>query len=754
MPERARTFAGRRGPVLLERMPSGVMRVTALDRDDALMGLGYAHALDRGLQMLMLRLLGRGQASELIATTDAMLRLDRFFLRANLQRDLWAEESALTDPARDGMAAYCRGVNLCWKSEGLPWELRRHGYPIGRRPWTVGDAFLLAKMTGYLGVTRTQGRLETFLVQCVQRGVTRDRLEELFPGSLEGLDAPLLERVRLEEPVVPEDVPWMGALPLAAASNAWVISGARSASGRPLLANDPHLEINRLPPVWYETVLRWRVSGRYWYAMGGTMPGIPGIALGRTPELAWGVTYGFADTLDSWVEECRNGCYRRGGEWLPFRERRELVRVRNRVALNEPVRLRRRRPVELVFYENDHGVLAGDAHVPGFYLATRWACLEGASASSMDAALALLEARSAAEGRGLVARVNNSSWNWVLADRAGNIALQMSGQVPIRRPGASGLVPLPGWDAANDWQGFATAEQLPRSWNPSGGVLIAANQDVNHLAQVRVINAASADYRATRLQQLLDATARANVADLKRQQFDLVSNQAERFMAHLRPLLAELEAKHPQTARLLLSWDLTYRHDSPGAQLFEDFYHELLVEAFGGSAPGGLGAAVVRHLLHQGTLLPFYYGCFDRVLLADRSAWFHGQTREELYRRALARALAREPKGYGATRTIMLRHLWFGRKLPRWLGFDRGPISLLGGRATVHQTLRFLESGRETAIGPSLRIALDLASDELCSTLPGGARDRRFSRWYANELHAWLQGDYKVLSGLADDTAR
>jgi penicillin amidase len=266
--------------------------------------------------------------------------------------------------------------------------------------------------------------------------------------------------------------------------------------------------------------------------MGGTMPGVSGVIQGRTSDLAWGVTYAFMDSVDSWIEECQEGKYRRGDEWLPFSIRREIIRRKNHPA------------VELFFYDSPHGVLEGNPLIPGFYLSTRWACLEETSASSLEALSGIMEARSVEEGRSLLGRLNNSAWNWVLADRAGNIGYQMSGKMPRRREGISGIVPLPGWDPANDWHGFADPAELPRSINPPEGFIVTANNDLNALGKVHPINLPMAPYRAERIQDLLAKPDQLNVEAMTKLQFDLYSSRRA-IMALLQPLLQSLEKAFP-----------------------------------------------------------------------------------------------------------------------------------------------------------------------------------------------------------------
>ena len=292
-----------------------MIHVEARHTSDLYWGLGHAHALDRGLQMSLMRILGYGRASELLDSSDETLDVDRFFRRMNWGAGLEEEKAALSADARVALDAYCEGAWSVLRKR-FPWELRILG--LRREPWRVEDSILLTRMVAYLTLAQSQAEVERLLVQIAQAGVSRDKLEELFPGALGGFDADLIRRVRLGDRIVPESVIWGGVAPRMMASNNWVVSGARSASGRPLLANDPHLEVNRLPAVWYETVLK--IGDRY--AMGATMPGIAGVLIGRTDRLAWGGTYSFMDAIDSWVEHCRDGKYRRGDDrWLPFQRR-------------------------------------------------------------------------------------------------------------------------------------------------------------------------------------------------------------------------------------------------------------------------------------------------------------------------------------------------------------------------------------------------------------------------------------------------
>jgi penicillin amidase len=733
------------GPVNIERNRDGVATITANEADDALFGLGFCHARDRGLQMRLLRIIGRGQGCERLAGSDEMLALDSFFRRMNFCGDAREQEAALSPRARAGVMAYCHGVDLGFEHHGIPWELRLVGDRVKGDPWTFADVYLTAKVIGYVALALSQADVERWIVECLQHGISPAFLEELFPGQLGGLDESLLRKVRLEERIIPDALWSTAAVPLVNASNNWVVAGSKSVSGFPLLSNDPHLQIDRLPAVWYEAILRWPSGGRPRYAMGATLPGTPGVIVGRNTDVAWSVTYAFMDCADSWVEECRDGLYRRAGEWRPFRIRRETIKVRNKP------------PVVLDFYENEHGTLEGDPNISGFYLASRWSCGEQTGATSLDGLLGMLEARTVEEGRTRLGKLTNSSWNWLLADREGNIAYQMAGKMPLRREGVSGLIPLPGWDPANDWHGFAKLEDLPRALNPSEGFLATANDDLNDLGVRRPINLCVPSYRADRIRDLLRRPGHFTVEDMEAIQFDLYSIQAERFMAIVRPILEEMSSN--ENAILLHEWDCEYRNDSCAVTLFERFYRELFEEVFGGRVghgreSGKLGSLALAYLIDETSLVNEFFGNFDRILLSEQSLWFGDRTRDEIYRTVLKRALATSAAPYGESRSVSLKHLMLGSKLPRSLGFDRGPIILSGGRATVHQGQILRSRGRTIASGPSYRFVTDLGEDTMHTTLPGGPSDRRFSRWYASGLLDWARGIYKVLQGWPDNAAR
>ncbi|MDJ0808875.1 MAG: penicillin acylase family protein [Desulfobacterales bacterium] len=698
---------------------SGIPHVEATAFDQMYRGQGYVHACDRGMQLLLMRILGQGRACELLDDSDEMLAVDTFFRRMNWTGGTQQTIASLAPDHRRWLEAYCEGVNAGLQRK-TPWEFRLLGYRPD--PWSAHDTVMLIRMIGYLTLAQSQSEIERLLVEMVQAGVSREKLEELFPGNLQEMDYELLNRVSLGERIVPPDVLWSIAAPRMMASNNWVVAGRKSASGKPLIANDPHLETNRLPNVWCELALTCGERT----IMGGSMPGIPGLPVGRSPDLAWGATYAFVDASDSWVERCRDGCYYRAQDdaWHAFRLRREIITRKKKP------------PVEILFYENDHGVLDGDPNQEGYYLATRW--VPGESGEAMlKATFEIGQATSVTAGMAVAGPIE-SAWSTVLADRHGNIGFQMTGRVPRRREGLSGFVPLPGWHSENDWQGFLTPEEMPRALNPEEGFIVTANNNLNALGTADPINISMGAYRAERIRQLLQKGDDFTTDDMTAMHFDLYSLQAERFMSILKPLLPDA----PQ-ADILRGWDYNYDAASQGAYLFEQFYQALYREVFG---RGGMGENVVDYLAAQTGVFVDFYANFDRILLAPESTWFNGESREDLYRRAMKRALAAPARQWGEARQIVMAHILLGGRLPGFTGFDRGPITVIGSRATIHQGQIYRSGGRMTTFMPSFRWVADMAGETLRSNLAGGPSDRRFSRWYTSDLANWQAGRYKTIA--------
>lgn len=711
---------GADGPISVERNQWGVPVLEAASATDMQYGLGWVHAADRQLEALLMRILLRGRAAELLKGDQALIDIDKFMRTMDFLPDPQAQEDKLEPTAKARLAAYCAGFNQGLNDHGVVWELRLMGYKP--EPWCIADCLLIGKVFGFVGLADAQMGAQRLLIQMIQNDVDEAKIRELFPYLREPIDRELIKKIKLEPPLIPEAVKWLGKLPKFQASNNWAVAGSHTATGTAFLCGDPHLEVNRLPSVWQEMVMRLADNT----IIGACVPGLPGPILGRTSHIAWSATYSFMDMLDFRVEHCRDGMFERADGWHPFHVREQVIKVK------------KGQPLVLRIHENEHGVLEGDPFEEGYKLVLGWSARHDCGAGEFNGLLGLTDCHTVGEAMACFRKLDASTFNFAIADSAGNIGYQMSGRMFDRAPDNSGLLPLPGWEAKFNHRGYVAKEDLPSQYNPPEGFIVTANDDLNHLGRAKPINLPMAPYRARRIAQLLRQGKAMDVTYFKRMHFDLYSLQAERFMPLLRPLLPD-----NVNGRLLAQWNLNYDADSLGAMLFESVYLAMVRVVFG---DGGMGRPVIDHMLTETGAFNDYYGNFDDVMDKADSAWFDGRPREDLLRRALDEGLAVTPVRYGQTREIVFAHLLFGGQLPGWLGFDVGPIELPGGRATIPQGQIFKNAGRVTTFSPSLRFICDMGTRQTHSTMAGGPSDRRFGRWYKNGIQDWFDGNYKLLS--------
>lgn len=711
---------GRDGNIEIVRNRYGVPEITASTMRDSSFALGWVHANDRQMQMMLTRVILEGKASEKLAADTALIEADKFIRSLNLYPDIDEQAKRLEPEVLECARCYTDGINLYLESSSQLLEFRLLKYRP--EPWTLKDTMMLAKVFAYFGLADAQGNMEKLIVQMVQSDIDEKKIRELFPYLKEEIDKELLKKVKLAPPMVPEAIRWLSAVPRFTGSNNWVVDGRLTKSGKPILCGDPHLEVNRMPAIWHEIVMR---LPRDTYT-GFALPGTPSIVVGRNKSLSFSPTYTFMDMLDFRIEECRDGMFRRGNRWIPFDVRREVIRTK------------KGEEIKVDFYENEHGILEGNPMEPGFYLVRSWSAQSGCGAQELNVIHNVMKSKTVREAMKHYRNLDSASFNFLMADSSGNIGYQMSGRLFARPRGISGLLPLPGWESRYNSRGFVPKTSLPYLYNPPEGMIVTANQDLNYLGKSEPINLPMAPYRADRIEQMLKKRRKLDADYMKEIHYDLYSLQAERFMKLLSPLVSDTA-----NGRILKEWEFTYNSDSTGASIFENVYRAMLLRVFGDH---GFGRETVNYLLDETGLFNDYFGNFDNIIFNRKSAWFRTGTREDVLRMAVDEGLRKKAGPYGKTRKLYFKHLLFADKIPSFIGFDHGPVYLPGNRATVTQGQIFKSAGRTTTFSPSCRIIADMSGSELLTNMPGGNCDRPFTKWYKNNMNDWLKGVYKSLS--------
>jgi penicillin amidase len=707
------------GRVDIRRNEQGIPEIQAETMPALFFGQGYIHVRDRQIQTMLLKAIFTGRLSELLKADEESLSVDTYMRKYGFSRDAEREWEKLSDSCRENLSAYVAGINA-WFAERKPvWELRLAGWRHEEWRWT--DTLAIARGFGFIGLGDGQASLEKWLMELLRNGTDLAALRELFPSICDPDFSDLYRKVIDFSPSMPEGIRWLKKVPVFRASNNWVVGPGRSASGHAIMAGDPHLEIDRIPAIWREAIL---TCGDTTF-IGVDLPGVPGGIIGRTRDLSWSPTYSYIDAVDFRVEECRGGKYRRSEGWKEFTRRTEEIAVKGK------------NPVQRVFHENENGILLGDPLHDGLHLMENYAGLRGCGASDLEGILGLLGAKSVREGMECFRKVQAASFSWLLADARGNIGYQMSGRHFLRPEGTSGLLPLPAWEDRYAYKGFVEGARLPQAYNPPEGYLVSANDDRNRYGTSRPCAAHMGTYRLDRISAMLEGRAAWTARDMGGIQTDLYSLQAEAFLKKFGTLIPDSPG-----GRILKEWDRRYCGDSKGAVVFERFYLSLMRNTFGKRA---WGKEPMDFILEKTGIHVAYYHYFDKVLLGDGGLWFSKKDIDQAAGEAFHEACVEPFPPLSKTRTFRMGHLLFSGIFPPFLGFNGGPAFFPGSRATVCQGQFFHAGNRSITFCPSYRFLSDMGSSDVFTRLPGGATDRRFGRYYRNELPRYLKGEYKVL---------
>ncbi len=714
-------------PLAISRDDAGVPHIRADDLAGALFGLGYVHAIDRGTQLLFARSMVLGRGCEEIADTPELADTDRFFRRMGLFLDCQREYESFPAELRELIDAYCRGVNHGIEHGGRTLPMWATGFEPA--PWDGRSVMLIGKLLSFGGLAVSQMQNERLLIELIHAGVSEVALRDLFGDRIRDADFELIRQINMANPLSDEAIEVLSDLPRLAGSNAWAVAPERSASGAALLASDPHLEINRLPAIWYEAVLRYGEE----YVMGATLPGCPLFAVARNRHLAWGVTYMKGDTIDYFMEDCRPGGstgwqYRRLNDWHDFHLREELIRHKNG---EEPEAVR--------VWWNDQGILEGDPREAGIYLSVAWSGMYEGNGRAVGSWVEMLGCQSVREGMDVAAACPQPTLCWVFADREGHIGLQGNGRFPLRTSGHQGLVPIPAWDPANLWQGWRTVE-LPRQFDPPCGFVATANEEQNPPEGPPLMTQPLPDYRKRRIVQRLSEIPQATLHHFRQLQYDVISVRARELLAALLPLVPPSKEKE-----LLANWDGNYAPESVEPSLFLQFYRSLLAELLGHKH--GIGWRRMLYLCSRSGFSVMVITAADRMLLRDQSVWWADRGKRAMVRAAFARVKLEKAVPWSQINNFHFTDRFFGQhRVGRMLGYRSRRYPMRGNHATVFQGHVLQTATREFTFAPSYHFVTDLSRDEAWTNLPGGPSESRFSRYYRSDVPRWLAGEYKRLA--------
>ena len=661
----------------------GVPHISAASWEDAIFLQGYVTAQDRMWQMDALRRLAGGELAEVIG--NAALDQDKDSRRLRLSRIAEAQAKTLTPETKAIFAAYARGVNYYLETHRgrLPLEFTLLNY--SPRPWRIEDT-LLAALQMHRTLT-TSWAEEIRKLHMLEKG-DKDKVEFLYPA-------------RTGTEVAP-------------GSNAWAISGAHTASGKPILAGDPHLEWS-IPSPWYLVHLK---AGDL-DVTGASLPGIPAVILGHNRRIAWSVTNLEFDVQDLYREQIdtQTGRYQMGGQLRQAALERDWIGLKGQKPLQSDTWISAHGPVFL----NDEGR----------NYSLRWTAAETAAVEFPF--LALDRAQNWEEFNQTLRRYSGPAQNFIYADVDGNIGYHAAGALPNRQ-GCRGDVPADGATNSCEWAGAIPYDDLPQVYNPPSGIIASANQDPFPPDYRYAVNGGFAPpYRAREIRTLLSNRDKWKPEEMLGVQKDVYSEYLS-FLAH--QAVAAWD-KHPNSsaqmraaADTLRNWNGQTEKKTAGPMLATLLDTELRKAAAKAAAPGLEGEYAAR-------MAPVV---IEKLLRERPAGWFKDY--DELLVNSLAAGISAGEKiagsnvtdwDYGQWIALHLTHPVEGELPVLGRYFNIGPVPMSGSPSSIKQTTQRL--------GPSMRMVVDLGNlDQSLANIVTGESGHVLSRHYKDQWGTYYGG--------------
>lgn len=730
-----------------------VPHVRADDEADMFFAQGYLHAQERLWQMELNRRFLSGRMAELFGDFALPWRelsspfrghktsdLDFFIRLLGIRQSAIESLSRLTEEDSRRLHAYSEGINRyieqCGKT--LPWEFRLLRF--SPEAWTPADSLTLGKGLAFLLSTALYTRLN-FIPLAAKLQHDPEKLRSLLPTY--PIDAPTISRAVIDQTAalcrftngILCETAWHGA---GHGSNNWVAGPGKSQSGGAILCNDPHLRMT-LPSMFY---LMHLASGGNsesdsYESWGASMPGLPCIQLGQNRRIAWGITAALCDDVELYRERLHRierDRYWADRQWPKFAERREWIRIRGGKVSERVVRSSRHGPIISDFSGTDRS-----AEV----LALRWSATEASEES--HSVYKLNKARNWQEFLNALSYHSAPSVNFVYADRCGNIGYALAGKIP-KRSFEPSLLPLAGWDDANEWRGYISFDELPRLYNPPAGFIATANNQIVDAAYPHYLSKFfEPPQRIRRIERLLQGQEKFNAQDMAGFQLDQVSLHAVELIQALSADLREISTDSGlarEAAARLLAWDGNCAASSVPAAIFHVFHQRLLTNLLHDELGDELFGAYTE-ILNQ-CIVPT-----DKILCDASSRWFANRPREAMVKQSLNEACAElgQTLGpncarwqWGKLHQLSLNHA-LGRFAVLRPAISLGPMSVGGDGMTVNLGFYRHSNPYGQTVGAALRYVIDFNDPEHSGfVLASGQSGHPRTPHYGDQTEAWQSG--------------
>ncbi len=739
---------GLKQDVAIHRDEYGVPHISTQSEYDAFFAVGFTHAQDRLWQMELTRRVGTGRLSEVLG--EPALKIDKMFRTLGLPWYARRLRQSLDDDTRKALQAYADGVNQYLSTHAGKYPIEFDMLNIAPEPWTIEHSLLVSRLMAWeLNYSRW---VDMLLAELVQR-FGEIKAKEIFPYWPE--NAPLIIPKELKGKNIAEDLrplfeaegeyrSLLGLRALESGSNAWAVSGARSVTGKPILANDPHLLLMS-PARWYELHI---VTPTFDVA-GMSIPGVPFVILGRNQRIAWGVTNAMMDDNDYYIERVDSlqhpTRYQLNGAWYPITEEIDTIVVKGAL------------PVALSVYRTHRGPIVNmmepTAASSTSLISMRWVGHE--LSNEARAFYGINKARNWQEFENALKLFSVPAQNFVYADVDGNIGYRTGGKLPIRTIKGATL-PFPGWTDEYDWKGFVPFDQMPHVLNPPEGFVASANNKiVDDSYPYHISNHWESPWRSIRISQVLREQEKFTMEEMQRLELDLFSTHAREVVPLILHAYDSVTVTEPNVKTMLeyfRNWNYEMRKEDVSTSLFQATITKMIYNTFHDKMGDRLFGL-------YDTLASTPLSALSNLLRNPHSEWFDDihtparETRDELIRKSVNDALAalKEELGgelkewqWGRLHTVTFGHVFGANRMLARI-FNIGPFSIGGSHSTVNVGQYFLTQPYASTVGPSMRQIFNLADiNDTRTVLPPGQSGQVFSKHYKDQVILWLNGGYKT----------
>lgn len=762
------SFPGLSAPASVTRDSYGVPHIVAANVNDVYAAEGYVHAQDRLFEMFLFRTYMQGRLSEYF--DPQAVDIDRFWRTLGLYRAAQQELAQLRPDVKAALQAYSNGVNqfIHTHRDTLPMEFYFTG--LSMDDWQPVDTLAFGKLEAW---DLTQDWSREILDYDMADAVSSSQYAELFPAY--PADEPIIVPGKSSGTGTTHSTPASSAdqggkndifgmmlqeyntriRPFLLnyglsdlGSNNWVIDGSKSTTGKPILANDPHLAV-RNPSIWYQVHLSTS-DGKY-DVVGFSFPSAPGVITGHNQNIAWGVTNTEADVQDLYFENLdpvnHPGQYQQGNQWLPLQTYTETIQVKGGDPITQTVRVTSRGPIiSDAFTANDP--LESVITQP---LSLQWTALQ--PGHLLESLFDLQTATNWTEFRKALSEWTVPGQNFVYADLQGNIGYQMTGDYPIRKKG-DGSMPEPGYTGDYGWTGYVPFDSLPRAYNPpSHFIATANNKPFTDTTNLPITGVFAPPWRIERITQLINAKPKLSVDDFKAMQLDTQSLMAK----DLAPIIAAVPAGDPNTQQvigLFKGWNGNLTADSATAGVYEVFLNEVLTETLSDN----LGSIRLGNYLGTSdtTAMQALQGLMHKPddLLWDRTDTSQVEKRDDILLRSMTDTITllqsaistnAQDWTWGKLHTLSPAHP-FGQ-LPIFGNFFNLPAQPIGGdNSTVSVAAYSLVNPFTVERHQSYRMIIDLSNwSNSLAIYPNGQSGQPGSKHFGDFLTTYMNGDYNPL---------